>query len=152
MYERGIDMKFGANKLLIYALAAVLCLGFSACDKSTADEKEAVESSALVSSESITTSSSKSDVLINAASEQLGANHAATPGMMTREEALEAVLAHVGLSQNDVFDVEIEIEADFGERLHYDVEFKTATHEFDYEVDAYYGEVMKAKREAHDFD
>ena len=116
-------MKFKANKLLIYALAAVLCLGFSACDKNTADENLATNDLAPVRSEPIATSSVKSDVLINAASEQPGSNQNVTPEIMTRDEALEAVLAHVGLSENDVFDVEIELEDDYGEKLHYDVEF-----------------------------
>lgn len=136
-----------SKNVLIYAIAAllaiVICIGLMACGNTEKENNDVATTAAPVTSQ--TKASAKSDVLLNAYSGGEGQNGTVEPTLMTKEEALEAALAHVGLSREEVFDVEIELEEDDG-KLHYDVDFRSSTRKFEYEIEAYYGDVIKAKR------
>ncbi len=67
-----------------------------------------------------------------------------TATMLTREEAKVIALEHAGVTE--VFDLEIELDKDSG-ILHYEVDFETAEAEFDYEIEAYTGEILKSRKE-----
>lgn len=66
----------------------------------------------------------------------------ATPtGTITRERALEIALAKAGLTADAVHDIDIELDRDDGV-LHYDVDFETATAEYEFEIDAATGKLL----------
>ncbi len=65
-------------------------------------------------------------------------------------KAKEIALTHAGVSESDLFKYEIEIDYDFGV-LVYDVEFDVTGFEYDYEINAVTGEVLKSHKE-HDDD
>ena len=65
-----------------------------------------------------------------------------TTEMLTREEAKAVAFAHAGVTE--AYDVEIELDQDKG-IVHYEVDFETKEAEYDYEVEAYTGEVLKSR-------
>lgn len=69
---------------------------------------------------------------------------AANQAVLTPEEAKALAFAHAGVTE--AFDLEIELDAERGV-WHYDVDFDTTEAEFDYEVEAYTGEILKSKKE-----
>ncbi len=68
-----------------------------------------------------------------------------------REKALEAAYAHAGVKAADTFKNECELEREDGIMI-YSIEFKTATHEYEYEINAESGKVLKAEKEMLDKD
>ena len=66
----------------------------------------------------------------------------ATADMITREEALAAALADAGLAETDVYDIGIELERRISS-AYYEVDFETASTEYEYDVDAFTGEILR---------
>lgn len=66
-----------------------------------------------------------------------------------RDSALQAALNHAGVSQSDVYDLKIEQELD-DRTPHYEIEFKAGRVEYDYEIDAANGNVLKFDQEHDD--
>jgi len=62
------------------------------------------------------------------------------------KSAKEIALTHAGISESDIFKYEIEIDYDFGV-LVYDVEFEITGFEYDYEINAVTGEILKSNKE-----
>ena len=72
-----------------------------------------------------------------------------TGSTITAEEAKAIALKHAGVkAENAVFD-KTEKDHEDG-RLVYEVEFKSAGYEYDYEIDAKTGEILKAEKESDD--
>lgn len=63
-----------------------------------------------------------------------------------KDEAKAIALQHAGVSEADIFDVEIDRDRDDG-RLEYSVEFRVGNKEYDYEIDAETGKILE-----HDID
>ena len=57
------------------------------------------------------------------------------------QTALNTALAHAGVSQDQVYDLEVQRDRDDG-RLEYEVEFKSAGYEYEYKIDARTGGVL----------
>ena len=74
---------------------------------------------------------------------------AKTEVKVSKEDAKKAVLAHAGLNEADVKFYKAELDR---ERvgLVYEVEFDAGKYEYDYEVDAETGKVLKAEKEFRD--
>lgn len=75
--------------------------------------------------------------------------------LITKDEALDAALAEAGLEKDAVSDIEIEFDylKSRNERkgiLVYDVEFESEDTEFEFDVDAKTGEILKSKNEPVD--
>ncbi len=68
---------------------------------------------------------------------------------ITPEQAQTAALTHAGLSADQVRELESELDTDDG-KAHYDVDFKTAEYEYEYEIDAVTGQVLKDRKEFND--
>jgi len=66
------------------------------------------------------------------------------------ENALGFALMHAGFEKKDVRDVDVEIDLENVENYHYDVEFKINGFEYEYEIDAISGEVIKNHKEKDD--
>ncbi len=67
------------------------------------------------------------------------------------EKALSLALEHAKISREQVKKIEIELDYERGVMV-YDVEFKTAEFEFEYEINAETGEIIKTEREVEDDD
>lgn len=61
-----------------------------------------------------------------------------------RDAALQKALAHAGVSANDVKYSEVDAELD-DQPAHYDVELHVGSGEYEYEIDAYAGSVLRGK-------
>ena len=66
--------------------------------------------------------------------------------IISAEAARDAALAHAGLSLSDVWDLEVDEELD-DRTPHYDVEFKGAGMEYEYEIDAASGSVLHYEKD-----
>ena len=63
-----------------------------------------------------------------------------------REDALAAALNHAGVSQDQVYDLEVKQEYDDG-RLEYEIEFKTGGWEYEYTISAADGAILDYERD-----
>lgn len=70
-------------------------------------------------------------------------------GFITQEEALAIALQHAGVSEQDIFKVEIKLENEHG-RDEYDIEFHAAGREYSYDIDAQSGEIINSESEIDD--
>ncbi len=69
-------------------------------------------------------------------------------GEITADEAKSIALQHAGLAEADVLYVNVEYDRDDG-RTEWSVDFSTQTTEYDYEINAADGSIIKAETEAH---
>ena len=70
--------------------------------------------------------------------------------IISPERALEYALAHAGVDKKSAKDVDVEIDMEYGEAKHYDVDFKADQYEYEYEIDAINGKVLKSEKEFDD--
>ena len=66
------------------------------------------------------------------------------------ENALGFALMHAGVESKDIRDFDVEIDLDNPKKYHYDVEFEYGGYEYDYEIDALTGDVIKSEKELAD--
>ena len=78
-----------------------------------------------------------------------GAVGIASRDFATQEEALAIALQHAGVSEQDIFKVEIKLENEHG-RDEYDIEFHAAGREYSYDIDAQSGEIINSESEIDD--
>lgn len=71
---------------------------------------------------------------------------AETSAQLSAEEALSIALAHAGLTREDVTKVHTRLERDDG-ILHWDVEFRSDTHAYDYEIHTETGIILDHDRD-----
>ena len=69
---------------------------------------------------------------------------------ITEDAARQAALTHAGLAESDVQFVQCKLDRDDGRQV-YDVEFYTASAEYDYEIDAATGEVLSYDYDAENY-
>ena len=65
------------------------------------------------------------------------------------QQAIEIALKDAGFAQADVTELEVELDADDAVP-HYDIGFKQGGMEYDYDVDAATGDILKSESEADD--
>lgn len=70
-------------------------------------------------------------------------------GLISRDAARDAALSHAGYTSSEVSALEIEQDRDDG-RTVYEVSFRVGRQEFDYEIDASNGAILKAENEYDD--
>lgn len=63
---------------------------------------------------------------------------------ISKSEALQAALNDAGLTQNQISDVSVDYEREFGSSW-YEVEFESGWKEYDYRIDAATGEVLSSR-------
>ena len=66
--------------------------------------------------------------------------------LLSAEQAQNAALTHAGLTSDQVTGMRSELDRDDGRQL-YEVEFYSGATEYDYEIDAYSGEVISYSAE-----
>lgn len=69
--------------------------------------------------------------------------------ILTKEQAKFIALDHAGLTEPDIYGLYVEYERDDGVE-YYDVDFKSNGYEFDYEIGAINGEILKSEKELID--
>lgn len=69
--------------------------------------------------------------------------------VISEEAAKQAAYTHAGITEADVLHVKAKIDREHGVVV-YEIEFRTATHEYDYDINATTGEVVKYERESED--
>lgn len=69
-------------------------------------------------------------------------------GEITADEAKSIALQHTGLTETDVLYINVEYDRDNGHN-EWSVDFSTQTTEYDYEINAADGSIIKAETEAH---
>lgn len=65
---------------------------------------------------------------------------------LTREEAIAIALTHAGLTKDQVRELEAELDKERGV-LVFEVDFETGEYDYEYEIHAQTGEILKSKRE-----
>ena len=65
---------------------------------------------------------------------------------LTKAEAKAIALKHAGLKESEVRELEVELDRDDG-TLHYDVDFEKDGYDYDYEIDAGSGKILKSRKE-----
>ena len=60
------------------------------------------------------------------------------------DRAKEIALNHAGVSADKIYDLEIELDRDYG-AISYEVSFKSDGIEYDYDIDAYSGDIIKSE-------
>lgn len=71
---------------------------------------------------------------------------------ISREEALAAALTDAGLTEDQAYDIDVDLELRRGANAYYEVDFDTATTDYKYDVDAVTGEILRSRAEAEDLD
>lgn len=140
------------TKILAYAsaLALAVCLALVGCggsqpaSSSTAETPEASSSSAAAESTASSSEASKPAPAANA-----NADAQASDAYIGEDAAKEAALADAGFAEGDVTELEVELDQD-DPTVHYDVDFKAGGNEYDYEIDAATGDILKSNSEVDD--
>ena len=66
-----------------------------------------------------------------------------------REKAVQTALRHAGLSSSQVTGLEVKLDRDGG-RLVYEIEFKSGGYEYEYEINASNGSIIKSEKDRDD--
>lgn len=74
------------------------------------------------------------------------ASGSSTSGRIGKEKARDIALQHAGLSISQVRDLDVELDRDDG-KVHYDVDFEADGYEYNYEIDAETGKILKSHKE-----
>ena len=74
---------------------------------------------------------------------------AAQQGYIGEEAAKAAALKHAGLTENNVYGIKVKFDIDDG-RAKYEVEFRSESTEYDYEIDAVTGNVLSFEKDVND--
>lgn len=69
--------------------------------------------------------------------------------LLTKDEAKAIALKHAQLKENEVFDLEVELDREGGTVL-YEINFETREFEFEYDIDATSGKIIKEHKEFND--
>lgn len=69
--------------------------------------------------------------------------------LITAAQAKEKAFAHAGINPTDAWDTECKLDHDSG-KVKYEIEFKANGYEFEYDIEAYTGEVLKSEKEKDD--
>lgn len=67
-----------------------------------------------------------------------------TSSYIGRDAAMQKALSHAGLSESDVYELEVELDEEDGI---YEVSFETKSYEYEYEVQATTGKILKAEKD-----
>lgn len=66
---------------------------------------------------------------------------------LSAQEAKAIALAHAGFTSDQVWDLDVELEQDWNEKAHYEINFEKDNWEYEYEVDAYTGDILRNHKE-----
>ena len=128
------------KKLLAFLIVSVLILTLSACGDNVMDNNFS-QNKANQQPQSSSGFDLTQSVPSNEASQQ--SNQAVT---ITREKALEIALKEVGLKQEDIHDLDIELDRERGVNI-WEVDFDYKNMEYSYDINAETGSVTRVENE-----
>lgn len=136
------------EKIITLAAAAALtaCLALVGCGSSQASSSS-TESSASESAESSAVESSSEDT--SDASADTSSTESSSASHIGDDAAKEIALKDAGVAEADCTELEVELDTDDAV-VHYDVDFKAGGMEYDYEIDAATGSILKGEAEIDD--
>ena len=76
-----------------------------------------------------------------------GAKVTSTGDLIPPQQAKAIALSHAGFAAEQVRDLDVELDRDQGEALHYDVGFEKDNQEYEYEIDALTGQILRNHKE-----
>lgn len=109
----------------------------------TPSSKPSTSFEAEVSSKPQTSSKENSSSKANAPSNKIDA-------VISPQRAIEYAIIHAGVDKDEVRGAEAEIDMELHEKYHYDVEFSAKGYDYEYEIDAISGAVLKSEKEFDD--
>ena len=65
---------------------------------------------------------------------------------LTRDEAISIALKNAGLTREEIQDLDVELDRDDGV-LHYDVDFEAGGYDYEYEIHATSGNILRSQKE-----
>lgn len=65
---------------------------------------------------------------------------------LTRDEAISIALKNAGLTREEIQDLDVELDRDDGV-LHYDVDFEAGGYDYEYEIHATSGKILRSQKE-----
>ena len=150
-----------AKRILSAVILSVLVLLLSACspetlgslndlskDSSSSQPVNSVEQGIKENSDT-GKSSSENSKTESVKSEQSSANRQTDNKIISKDKAKSIAFKHAGVKSADVYDFEIDLDRDYGE-VSYEIEFRSAKIEYEYDIHAYSGEILKAEKDGLD--
>ena len=130
------------KKLLSVLLILVLSLSLSACGNKEGSKTNQIDKNSQAESAyntgnatSSTDEAPTSDATLNASVAQI-----------SRSRAIEIALAHAGVNSSDAYDIEAELDREYGVTV-WEVEFESGGYDYSYDINALTEEVLKNKKE-----
>lgn len=155
-------MKKGTLLLLVAGVATAAVIALAGCSGNQAasnDQKTDSQSSAPAAASPAETSAApqaapaapaETSPAVAPAPSTPAAEPAATQQQYIEEaKAKEIAFADAGVSEADVYDLEVKVDTDDAV-IHFDVDFKANGMEYDYDLDPFTGEILKADSEIDD--
>ena len=152
-------MAIAAVAALTGALALAGCASGQAASSSASSAESSAASSAAASSASSAESSAASSAPASSAASSAPAAESSAPAASNApadvssyigdQAALEIALGDAGFASADVIEIEVELDLD-DPVANYDISFKQGGLDYDYEVDATSGAILKATSEPDD--
>ena len=81
-----------------------------------------------------------------AASSSTNSSSSSSSKQLSKAEAKAIALKHAGVKESEVRDLEVELDKDDG-TVHYDVDFEKDGYDYEYEIDATSGKILKSQKE-----
>ena len=142
------------KKLLSVLLILVLSLSLSACgnkegsktnqiDKNSQAESAYNTGNATSSTAEAPTSEATFDTSVALTSD---ATFDTSVAQISRSRAIEIALAHAGVNSSDAYDIEAELDREYGVTV-WEVEFESGGYDYSYDINALTEEVLKNKKE-----
>ncbi|MBR2861179.1 MAG: PepSY domain-containing protein [Clostridia bacterium] len=138
------------KKLASLILTLTLLFALSACN-TPAGDREGSEASNLQHPTDVTLTTSDGDVSAQSKNQNAPATFSTpqTNNLISRQNAIDIALKAAGLSQNQVFDLEAELDREKN-GTKWEVDFETQEKEYSYEIDAVTGKILQQEIEKND--
>ena len=128
------------KKIISLALCLIFVISLTACGRTMNDVASDTESmgDSIVSGTESVVENAKNALEGNDDTMNLMAG-------ITAADARDAALAHAGLTESQVSDIDVDLDRDNG-KLIYEVDFNSGNTEYDYDINAETGEVISANK------
>ena len=138
-----------AAAALAACLALAGCGGTQAAPSSSAAPAESSSTASAVASESTASAAAPESTAATTEEATIDRETTGDDPYIGDQQAIEIALKDAGFAQADVTELEVELDADDAVP-HYDIGFKQGGMEYDYDVDAATGDILKSESEADD--
>ena len=142
------------KKLLSVLLILVLSLSLSACGNKEGSKTNQIDKNSQAetayntgNATSSTDEAPTSDATLNASvTPTSDATLNTSVAQISRSRAIEMALAHAGVNSSDAYDIEAELDCEYGVTV-WEVEFESGGYDYSYDINALTEEVLKNKKE-----